>query len=351
MEIKQHNTEPSHHHDLKELQTSIKTEREVRLTSSELANLWASWMESSIKERIVQYFIKIVEDPDIKQALEYFLEVAKKHLKIISQIYAREKHPIPIGFTDEDVNLDAPRLFTDSLILYFLKDIAVVRLDGYSTALQMSVRSDVRKFFTECVADSAEMYNRTVSIMLSKGLNIRPPYIPVPEKVDFIKKQNYLAGYLGKQRTLNSIEISHIFLGLQKNLLRGAVFNGFGHVTASEQVKKYMVRGKKIANKHIKIFSSLLINNNLPVSMAWDSGVIDSNIAPFSDKLMMQQARVNNSVLIAAYWRAVPVMRRDLGLDFTRLAAEVLKYLEDGFNILIENSWLEEPPQAKKLLH
>lgn len=351
METVHNNTEPTPLHDVESVNMAIEAERNVRLTSSELANLWSSWMESSIKERIVNYFLRTVEDLEVKQILEYTLVIAKKHLSIISEIYSREKHPIPIGFTDDDVNLEAPRLFFDSAILYFLEDISRIRLDGYSTALYMCTRTDVRKYFTECVADPAEIYNRTVSAMLSRGLYIRPPYIPVPEKIDFAKKQSYLAGYLGKRRELNSIEISHIFSGLQRNLQRKTMFNGFVQVTKSEQVRKYMERGKQIAYKHIEIFSSLLMKNNLPVSMSWDYGVTESKVAPFSDKLMIQQVRVSNVVLIAAYGKALPVIRHDLMVEFLRLETEILKFLEDGINIIIENGWFEEPPQAKEQIH
>ncbi|MFX4260730.1 DUF3231 family protein [Pelotomaculum propionicicum] len=351
MEIIQNNTGPSPYHDIEAVHTAAANQQDTRLTSAELANLWSSWMESSIKKQIVKYFLKIVEDPDIKDVLEYTLGIAKKHLRIISEIYSLEKHPAPIGFTDGDLNLEAPRLFSDTFVLRFLEGMARIRLDGYSTALQMSTRADVRKYFTECVADPAEIYNRAVSLMLSKGMYTRPPYIPVPERIDFVKKQNYLAGYLGKQRTLNSIEISHIFSSLQRNSLRKAMLKGFGQVAQSEKVRQYMDRGWEIANKHVEIFSSLLIKNNLPVSMPWDNGVMKSNIAPFSDKLMMQQLRSSNVVLTSAYGKALPVVRIDIVADFSRLTAEVLKYLDDGVNVLIENGWLEEPPQLPDKKH
>lgn len=38
--------------------------------------------------------------------------------------------------------------------------------------------------------------------------------------------------------------------------------------------------------------------------------------------------------------------RRDLGTHYTRLISEVILYVEDGTNIMIENGWLEQIPQA-----
>lgn len=351
METFHNNTEPSPLYDVESISNVIEAERNVSLTSSELSVLWSSWMESSIKERFVAYFLRIVEDRDVKQILDYTLGIAKKHLNIISEIYSRENHPIPVGFTDDDVNLEAPRLFSDSAILYFLEELTRSRLDGYSTALYMSTRTDVRKYFTECVADPAEIYNRTVSAMLSKGIYMRPPHIPVPDKIDFAKKQSYWAGYLGKQRPLNSIEISHIFIGLQRNIQREAMLTGFCQVARSGQVRSFMKRGKDIAAKHIKIFSALLMKNNLPVSMSWDLGVTESKTSTFSDMLMMQEAIFSSVLLIASYGKALPVIRTDLMADFSRLLAETFKFKKDGMGIIIENGWFEEPPQAKTHFH
>jgi hypothetical protein len=38
--------------------------------------------------------------------------------------------------------------------------------------------------------------------------------------------------------------------------------------------------------------------------------------------------------------------RRDLGSHYTRLSAEVVLFAEDGTNLMIENGWLEQPPEA-----
>ncbi len=48
---------------------------------------------------------------------------------------------------------------------------------------------------------------------------------------------------------------------------------------------------------------------------------------------------------ISFYGTAIGTSQRaDLVLHYTRLAAEMAKYMEDGLNIMIENKWLEEPP-------
>ncbi len=299
---------------------------------------------------MVQYFLKTVVDPEIKEVLEYTLNIARKHLQRIREIYIREKHPIPRGFTAEDVNLEAPRLFSDSVIISFLADLARSRLDGYSTALQTCARSDVRQYFTECVADPAEIYNRSVSVMLSKGIFARPPQIRVPEKIIFTTKQNFLSSRISKKKPFNSIHVTHIFFNLQRNHLRKSILTGFSQVAKEEQVRQYMLKGKEIAEKHIEIFSTLLLKNNFPVSLAWESGVTDSTIAPFSDLLMLQEVRSMNVILSANYAKAISISgdRKDLAGDFARLMAEILKHAREGMNLLVNNGWYEEPPQAEE---
>ena len=36
--------------------------------------------------------------------------------------------------------------------------------------------------------------------------------------------------------------------------------------------------------------------------------------------------------------------RSDMVIDYSPLNAEILKYSEDGVNIMIANKWLEQPP-------
>lgn len=322
-------------------------DEDVRLTSAEVANLWAAYMSSSIKECMVKYFYAHVEDPEVHNVLEYALHIAKQHLQTLSKLYIRENHPIPLGFTDEDVRVNAPRLFSDNLILRYMEFMAEMRLDGYSTALPMTARTDVRQYFTESLASAAELYNKIATVLISRGQYLRSPYISMPDKVDYVKKQNYITGFLGNRRPLTSIEISHLFTRVKTNFLRKALFTCFGRVARSKQVRAYMSRGKAISSKHIEVMSSLLVKEGLPVPMEWDSGVLDSTVAPFSDRLMSQNIRAFNVVEIGNYGDAISVsLRRDVAAVFVRLMAEMAKYAEDGVNILIDNAWMEEPSQA-----
>lgn len=334
-----------------EVQTSSKYSVSLdseRLTASELADLWVSYLDNGLKVKIIKYLLQVIDDPDIKQVFKHALQMAEEHLKKITNIYKKENHPIPHGLSDDDINLKAPKLFSDGFALIILENIALSRIEGYGTALAMSTRPDVLEFFYNSLNDPASVFKRTTKLEISKGFYMRPPQIPIPEKVEMAKNQSFVTGLFGNNRPLTSIEISHIFNGLKRNLYRKTLFSGFSQTAEFDDVRHYMERGREIAAKHVEIFATTLTENNLPVPMNWDSAIIGTDTKPFSDRLMMQFMAVSNVMQINNYSKALAVVgtKRDLAIDFARLILEVLNYAKDGGNIVIKHGWFEEPPQA-----
>ena len=328
-------------------QQNTSNEHNSGLNSAEIANLWSSYLISSIQSCIIKYLQKTVKDQEILNVLNYAFETAQNNHHRVVKIFQLENYPVPQGFTDDDVDLGSPQLFSDSFILNYIEELAKIRINGYSTALPMTARKDVLEFVNECYVSSAELYNKAVSLMLSRGIYIRPPYIEIPKKIDFVKKLNYLTGFLGDRRPLNAIEISHIFETIKLNTFRKALYIAFSQVAKTKEVREFMLRGKELSGKHIEIFSSIMIKNDLPITMSWDLGVTDSTSPPFSDKLMMQHIRAMNVVATAHYGKAFSaIMRKDLVTNFSHSMLEFSLYMEDGLNILIDNGWMEETPQT-----
>ncbi len=90
---------------------SNKTSPTEKLTSAEMGKHWATYMGNSMAKCILSYFLQNVEDNDIKTLLENALKLSEDFLKITTEIFNKENFPIPKGFSQEDVNLGAPRLF------------------------------------------------------------------------------------------------------------------------------------------------------------------------------------------------------------------------------------------------
>ncbi|SFH56944.1 Protein of unknown function [Priestia megaterium] len=327
----------------------METEHNVKLSASEIAQLWSSYMNSSMCHCLFTYFSKVVEDTQVQSILAKGLELTEKHLQKLTTIFHKEKFPVPQGFVvKDDVNTSAPKLFSDSFMLYFSYSMGAMALNFYAVAKTVSVRSDIDTYFSECILELSEFDSATKNLLLSKGLFIRSPYLNPSQEVSFVKDQKFMSGWFGDKRPLSAIEITHLFLNLQRNALGKAVMIGFSQVAQSKEVGKFMVRGKEIAFKHTEVFGSVLKDNDLPAPMTWDNEVTNSKIAPFSDKLMMFMTTALIGLSVGFYGTAMATStRKDLSVHYVRLSAEIAKYAEDGAKIMISNVWLEEPPLSE----
>lgn len=317
------------------------------LTSSEISSLWRTQMHYSMLQCVFKYFARHTEDPNIRPLMEDTRDICSARAKVAADLYRRQDLAVPMGFTDEDVDLSAPRLYSDLYHLYYLRNMIPIGLSMNSISLTMAARADVREFYHRCVISTMRLWERAADTMLSKGIFIRPPYITTPNRVNFVDKQDFLGGSLVERRPLLAIEIERLHYGTLSNMTGKGLLMGFLQTVRSEQVRRYLKRGSEIASKHIEILSSLLRREEIPSPMHWETAVTDSTAPPFSDKLMMFHVVTLNSVGLGNYALSMAEsMRHDLTAVYARLIGEVSSYAEDGLNILIDNGWFEEPPRV-----
>jgi hypothetical protein len=323
-------------------------DKQINLTSAEISQLWATYMNDSASIPVLTYFLEKVEDKEIKHLIKYALQLSQSHVQKIADIFKGENYPIPYGFNiHEDVDLTAPRLFTDSYYLNFIHNMSKIGLNGHGMSLSISVRKDITGLFKECLTETIHLYEVSKDMLLSKGIYIRSPYIPKPAKVDFIKDQSFLSGFFGEKRPLTALEVTALYSNLQRNALGVVTMIGFGQVSREKEVAKFLKRGRDIARKHCEIFGGHLKKDLLPAPMTWDSDVTDSTHYVFSDKLMMFFTTILIGLGVQYYGQSIAISpRRDLGIMYNRLTAEIQLFSEDGANIMIRHGWLEEPPKA-----
>jgi len=318
-----------------------------RLTSVEIGKLWVIYMGNTLSQCILGYFLQHVDDPDVKKVVSYAKGLSDEFVQNIIDIFNKESMPIPKGMTSEDVNLGAPRLFADEFYLHYLKYVGKAGLSIYSIAVPLVLRKDVRDFFIYCLNCNMKLLSMANDVMLDKGWLMKPPAIPIPEKIDFVEKQNYFNGFFGNVRPLHALEITHLYDNLENNVVSKALLIGFSQTAKEKKVKEYLLRGKDITNKHIEICSQKLHKDNLPSPPLLDHLVSTSDFAPFSEKLMVYHKVDMFSMKIRFYSNALSLNgRQDLAAMYTKLIADVSLYMEDGSNILIDNGWLEQPPHA-----
>jgi Protein of unknown function (DUF3231) len=192
--------------------------------------------------------------------------------------------PIPLGFGEEDLNVEAPKLFSDSFYLLYLKHIS----------------ND---------------------------------------------KELFLGSYLDEKRPLTVIEISHIVSSIQTNLIAKDLILGFAQTAPSQEIQAFLLKGREQVQQHIESLSQPLMVENIPVTMKWDYGVEKSSIPPFSEKLMMFHLAAMITENVRGYGLAMSTSPRlDLALNYTNFTNEILEYAKEVSRISIEQGWLEEPP-------
>ena len=292
-----------------------------------MGKLWATYMGNTMAKCILNYYLQHINDQDIKKVLENALNLSEVLVGNIKEIFIQENFPIPIGFTDEDVNLDAPRLFSDEFYLHYLKYAGKAGLSIYAIAIPIMTREDVRDFFIDTLSSTVNLLTEVNDLLMTKGFYIKPPQIPIPEKVDFIKKQNYLNGFLGDVRSLHALEIAHLYDHIENNLTSKALLIGFSQVTENNTIRKFFIEGKELTNRHIEISSQQLQQENLPTSLLLDHLVSESTVSPFSDKLMIAHKIEMFSILTT--YRLFPLTSAPR--DLTYLKAVINQMLKSTF--------------------
>lgn len=325
----------------------MEDKTKIPLTAAEMSGLWMQYINDTLAVCVNRYFLEKVEDEEIRPIIEWTLNTAKENVSIMQELFKKENFPTPVGFTEQDVNPQAAKLFSDTFYLIYLRQMSILAMAASIAAIGMVTRPDIVAFHKRILDKAVKLQDLTRDEMLNQGTYVKPPYISIPDKVDFVEKQHFLAGFLGKKRSITSVEITHLFLNVQTNEIGKALITGFAQVAQNKDVKQFLLRGKELSQKYVDIFSDMLVKEDLPAPMSWDSTVLDSTESVFSDKLIMFHVSAMIAAGIGNFGTAMAVSpRRDIGLQYASLIPEISLYAEDGANIMIKHGWMEEPPQA-----
>lgn len=122
----------------------------------------------------------------------------------------------------------------------------------------------------------------------------------------------------------------------------------FAQTSPLKEVQDFMIRGRDISKKHIKIFVDTLMKDDIEAAQVPDVGISDSTTQTFSDRLTMFQMSLLMSSGIGNYVTSTAKSQRsDLVVNYERLSLEVSRFAKSGADIMIANNWLEQPPGTK----
>jgi hypothetical protein len=96
---------------IKPIKIGSISRRQETFTAAEMGKLWATYTGNTMARQVLLFFLQHVEDQDIKKIVEQALQLCETIIQETKKFFINENMAVPIGFTEEDANLGAPRLF------------------------------------------------------------------------------------------------------------------------------------------------------------------------------------------------------------------------------------------------
>ncbi|MGM7723032.1 DUF3231 family protein [Metabacillus sp. Hm71] len=319
------------------------------ISSSELANLWMTYQEKTMILRILEHFIEHAGVEE-KKLLQMHYSGTLENIDRLKSIFQQEGAVLPIGFTEGDIHKGVPKLFDHIFDIVYLHMMTKVEMSLFALYTGMSYRKDIEDFFIHMTAESEIMNSQTTQFLLEKGVLVRPPVVTMPKEVTFVKDKHYLGGLnpLGETRSLNTVEVSLIHHAIETNLVGMQLMIGFAQVASNEEVKQYLVKGMKLSKKIEIELGEYLRQSYIEPPASHAGKATTSKAAPFSDKIMLYNTSLLSSFGLGsnAIGSAFS-LRSDLPFKMAILAKNIYSFAREGAKIMLENGWLEEPPQIE----
>lgn len=320
---------------------------DIRLTSSEITGLWTQYIQVTMSICISKYVLATITDPEIISLFKYTLGLSKKHLEKVERIFNSEKLDLPKGFTENDVNLNAPPLFSDTFWLVYIHDMSMHGLAGYTISFSVSARADLRDHYNLCINDTMDLYNKSIDILLSKEIYQRSPYFSTKNRSNSVTEFTFFMDLFGEKRPLNTMETGNIYFNLKKSIVTKTLINGFSQVIKDQEVHNFFDNCLSAISKNINIFTTVLAQENLHSPNLLDGETTNSNIAPFSDKLMTFHIGFLFH-LAATYYATATItsMRIDVIGHCDAAILRDLKIIALFGKLMLKKGWIENLPEA-----
>lgn len=317
------------------------------ITSTEVACLWATFQEYTMLNCVFGHFERTVQDRAARQIITDLMPRFGERIGFAAHVLQNEGIPIPMGFTQQDVNLSAPPLYSDVFFLHFLRNLVRTNMTLYTLNLNVASRPDIRDFYAGVVQAIIDINTRVSDLMLSKGILPRPPHVTLALEIERVGEPRFMAGFLGEKRPLLTIELAHLYNNALSNEVGWALLLGFRQVSRHREVHDYFAKGMQLAGDIVQEIHRLTRNEEIYLSLLRDEDITASTEAPFSERLMMFMTSLLNSIGIGMFGVSMGIsMRRDLTAMYAKYMAEIGSYAGEGLKLMMANDWLEEPPQV-----
>jgi hypothetical protein len=317
------------------------------LTAAEVSALWLQYLGDSMAICVYKYFLNIVENNEIKPILEFALQLAESHITKITEFLDNANFQIPIGFTENDVNVNAPRLFSDQFLLFYSYIMTIHGITAYGLAVTNTERQDIQDYFFDCTVSSKELFQKIVELAKNQPKYTSVPSIPSPHGVEFMESPGFISNLIGDKRPLNSSEISTLFFNSTKTGFVSSLSLAFSQVAVREDVRNFMLKNVKLAGKDAESFDTILQQDHLPIPEKWDDEITNSTVSPFSDKLIMFHAGFLVNAALTYYGASLgSSYRSDIIVNYSKVFTHAMEAGAISYNIMVKHGWLEKQPEA-----
>ncbi|MGR6341558.1 DUF3231 family protein [Priestia megaterium] len=320
------------------------------ISSSELGTLWLTYQEKTMILRILEYFIEKSDDQQAKNIMGGLWQQLSYYVTKIKKIFQEQGVVIPIGFNQEDVNLEAPKLYDNGFDIMFVRILKEISMGMYTLNMNMAYQDEIMEIYEGLTSVTQKVYKLSTLYLLEKGILTLPPKVTMPKSSEFIENKSYLNGFnpFNDKRALNDIELGYLHHGIETNNIGMQLITGFAQCAEDKEVKQYFVKGKELAKKQIKVFGDILLESDVQFSATSGSTVTTSKVAPFSQKLMMFCIYLLNGFgIVGSSFGTIFSLRKDVSMKTALIAKDIYFYADEGVKIMIKNGWLEEPPQME----
>lgn len=320
------------------------------ISSSEVGTLWQTYQEKTMIMRFLEYFMQKADDLESRNLLGGLWQELNFFVKEMEITFDEQGIVKPVGFTSEDVNLEAPKLYENGFDIMFIRVIKQVSMGLYTLNMNMAYDNKVMSIYEGLTAVTQKIYKLTTKYLLEKGHLSLPPKVTMPKTIEFIQSKKYMEGMklFGDKRVLNDLEIGIVHHNLESNIIGMKLITGFAQCAQNKEAKQYFLQGKELAKKQIKMMEKILQDSDIMPVEPPGGTVTTSTVPPFSDKMMMHCIYILNGFgLVGAGSGAFFSLRNDISMKTLLLAKDVFFYAQEGVEIKIKNGWFEEPPQME----
>jgi hypothetical protein len=317
---------------------------------SEVGTLWQTYLEKTLIMRFLEYFIEKADDQQARNILGGLWQELNFYVKEMEEVFNEQGMVKPVGFTADDVHLDAPKLYDHGFDIMFVRVLKEVSMGLYTLNMNMTYNKKVMSIYEGLTTITQKIYKLATSYLLEKGILSPPPFVTMPRTVEFIKTKKYLEGFklTGDKRPFNDLEVGILHHTLESNNIGMQLITGFAQCAQNKEVKQYFLKGKELAKKQIKIMEDLLLKADVQLSAKSGATVTKSTVPPFSDKLMMHCIYILNGFSIVGSGAGVFFsLRNDIAMKAMLISKDIYLYAREGVELKIKNGWFEEPPQIE----